>query len=167
MTISGQDLMVFVKEGTTYNSIAFATSHTLDVNMEQVDASTKDSGNGYWQNSEPGMMSWSMSTENLMSDIAEHGLSYNALFELMLKRQTVDVVFSLQTNNIDYATKLDTEFEVPSTGWTCDASNNYHGKAYITALSVTATNGEKATYSATFTGAGALLKAGAGIEKKK
>lgn len=167
MTLNGSDLMVFVKNGTTYNSVAFATSHTLDVSMEQVDASTKDNGNGYWSNSEPGMMNWSMNTENLMSDTAENGLSYNALFELMLKRETVDVVFSLQTNNIDYASKLDTEFEVPSTGWTHDTTNNYHGKAYITSLSVTATNGEKATYSATFTGAGALLKAGAGIEKKK
>lgn len=167
MTLNGSDLMVFVKDGTTYKSIAYATNHSLDVNMESMDSSTKDSGNGYWQNQEPGMMSWSMSTENLMSDTAEHGLSYNDLFELMLKRETLEVYFSLQTNNIDYAQKLGEEFEVPSTGWTYDSTNNYHGKAYITSLSVTATNGEKCTYSATFTGAGALLKTGNGIEKKK
>lgn len=167
MTLSGQDLMVFVKNGAGYSSIAYATSHTLDVSMDQIDSSTKDNGVGYWQNSEPGLMSWTMSTENLMSDTAEHGYSYNDLFEIMLKRETVDVVFSLQTNNIDYASKLDQEFEVPETGWTPDTDNNYHGKAYITSLSVSATNGEKASYSATFTGAGALLKAGKGVEKKK
>lgn len=159
--------MVFVKDGTTYKSIAFATNHTLDINMEQMDSSTKDNGVGYWTNAEPGMMSWSMSTENLMSDSAENGLSYNDLFELMLKRETVEVYFSLQTNNVDYSAKLGEEFEVPSTGWTYDSTNNYHGKAFITSLSVTATNGEKASYSATFTGAGALLKSGKGIEKKK
>lgn len=166
MTLQGQDLMVFVKNGESYNSIAYATSHTLDVSMDQTDTSTKDNGVGYWSNSEPGLMSWTMSTENLMSDTAENGLSYNSLFEIMLKRQTVDVVFSLQTNNTDYEGKIDQEFEVPSTGWTPDTTNNYHGKAYITSLSVTATNGEKASYSATFTGAGALLKAGQGIQKK-
>ena len=166
MTLNGQDLMVFVKNGDSYSSVAFATNHTLDVNMEQIDASTKDNGVGYWSNSEPGLMSWSMSTENLMSDSAENGLSYNALFELMLKRETVEVYFSLQTNNVDYASKLGEEFTVPNTGWTYDNTNNYHGKAYITSLSVTATNGQKATYTATFTGAGALLKAGSGIQKK-
>ena len=167
MTLNGQDLMVFVKSGSTFKSIAYATNHTLDVSMEQIDASTKDNGVGYWSNSEPGMMSWSMSTENLMSDTAENGLSYNALFEIMLKRETVDVVFSLQTNNVDYTKKLNEEFKAPTAGWTSDATNNYQGKAYITSLSVTATNGQKATYTATFTGAGALLKMGAGIEKKK
>ena len=166
MTLQGQDLMVFVKDGSGYKSIAFATNHTLEVSMEQIDASTKDNGVGYWSNSEPGLMSWSMSTENLMSDTAENGLSYNALFEIMLKRSTVDVVFSLQTNNIDFANKLNEEFTVPSTGWNYDATNNYQGKAYITSLNVTATNGQKATYTATFTGAGALLKMGKGIEKK-
>ena len=102
-----------------------------------------------------------------MCDTAEHGMNINDLFDLMLKRETVDVVFSLQTNNIDYASKIDSEFEVPETGWTNDTANNYHGKAYITSLSITANNGEKATCSATFTGAGALMKTGQGIQKKK
>lgn len=166
MILNGSDLMVFVNNGTSYNSIAYATSHTLDVSMDSTDISTKDNGNGIWQNSEPGMMSWSMSTENLMCDVAEHGMNINDLFDLMLKRTPVDVVFSLQTNNIDYASKIDTEFVCPDSGWTKDDTNNYHGKAYITSLSITANNGEKATCSATFTGAGGLMKAGAGIQKK-
>lgn len=167
MTINGQDLMVFVKDGdNSYKSIAFATNHTLDVSMEQIDASTKDNGNGYWSNSEPGMMSWSMTTENLMADDGINGLDYNALFEIMLKRETVEVYFSLQTNNQNFNIKDQNTFEAPTSGWTYDKDNNYHGKAYITSLSVTATNGEKATYNATFTGAGALIQSGDGIKKK-
>lgn len=166
MTLNGSDLMVFVQSGSTYHSIAYATNHTLEVSMNQVDSSTKDNGCGYWENSEPGMMSWTMSTENLMSDSAENGFSFNALFELMLKRETIEVVFALQSNTPDYAGKIDTEFTAPSTGWNPDTTNQYHGKAYITSLSCTATNGEKATYNATFSGAGALLKTGNGIQKK-
>ena len=158
--------MVFVNNGTKLQSIAYATNHTLEVSMNTTDTSTKDNGNGLWQNSEPGMMSWSMSTENLMSDSAQNGLSFNSLFDIMLKRQTVEVAFALQTNNIDYAGKLDTVFEAPSDGWTPDTANQYHGKCYITSLNITATNGEKATYTATFTGAGNLQKTGNGIQKK-
>lgn len=162
MTINGQDLMVFVK-GTDgkYKSIAYATNHTLDVSMEQIDASTKDNGVGYWSNSEPGMMSWSMTTENLMSDSGENGYDYNALFELMLKRETVEVCFGLQNNGTH---SIESEYQAPSDGWEV-STGYYHGKAFITSLSVTATNGEKATYSATFTGAGALLLQKPGIKK--
>ena len=162
MTINGQDLMVFVKESTgNYKSIAFATNHTLDVSMEQIDASTKDNGVGYWSNSEPGMMSWSMTTENLMSDSGENGYDYNQLFKLMLERKTVEVCFGLQSNGTH---DINTEYQAPPTGWTV-SEGYYHGKAFITSLSVTATNGEKATYSATFTGAGALLLQEPGIKK--
>lgn len=167
MILAGQDLMVFVNDGTNYKSVAYATSHTLDISMDQTDISTKDAGSGIWQCSEPGMMSWSMTTDNLMADSAENGLSANDIFDLMLKRKTVDVVFSLQTNNIDYETKINEEFQVPSTGWTYDDKNHYHGKAYITSLSITANNGEKASFNATFTGAGTLMKEGTGIQKKK
>lgn len=166
MTINGQDLMVFVNDGSSYKAIAFATNHTLDVSMEQIDSSTKDNGNGYWSNSEPGMMSWSMTTENLMSDSGENGYDYNALFSLMLERKTVKVVFGLQGNNQSFDIKDENSFNAPSTGWTPDETNCYVGEAYITSLSVTATNGEKATYNATFTGAGSLTMKGSGIKKK-
>ena len=167
MTLNGSDLMVFVKSGNGYKSVAYATNHTLNVTMNQIDTSTKDNGQGFWANSEPGLMNWEMTTENLMNDSGDdNGLSFNSLFDIMLKRETVDVVFSLETNNQDFDSKANNEFDVPTGGWTSDSSNNYHGKVYITSLSCTATNGEKANYSATFTGAGPLLKTGDGIKKK-
>lgn len=165
-TINGQDLMVFVQKDGKYTAVAFATNHTLDVSMEQIDASTKDNGNGYWSNSEPGMMSWSITTENLMSDDGSNGYDYNGLFSIMLKRETVDVCFGLKSSLNGEDVTNDGSFNAPTSGWTPDETNCYTGKAYITSLSVTATNGEKATYNATFTGAGALILKGAGIKKK-
>lgn len=164
-TLNGSDLMVFVTIGGKLKSIAYATSHQMNVNMNIKDTSTKDNGNGMWENAEAGLMSWDMSSNNLMSDSAQNGASMNDLFELMLTRTPVDVAFSLQINNIDYSKKLADVFEAPSGGWTCDAANQYHGKALITSLNVTADNGEKATASVTFKGCGNLQKMGKGIEK--
>lgn len=163
-TINGSDLMVFAKKGDQLQSIAYATSHQLNVTMNTKDTSTKDNGNGMWQNSEPGLASWTLQSDNLMSDAAENGLSMNDLFDMFLNRVPVDVAFSLQTNNPDYSTKLDQEFTAPETGWTPDAANQYRGKALITSLNVTAQNGEKATASVTFTGCGNLQKVGKGIQ---
>lgn len=164
MTINGSDLMVFVKVNGALKSIAFATSHTLDISLNTVDTSTKDNGNGMWQNNEPGMASWSMSSENLMSDSAENGASMNDLFDIFLKRQKVEVVFALQGNNLDYSAKLGEEFKAPETGWTPDTKNQYKGEALITSLSVNAANGEKATASVSFTGCGNLMKVGEGLK---
>lgn len=165
MTINGSDLMLFVESGNTFYSIAYATNHTLSVNMAQVDTSTKDNGNGYFANSEPGMISWEVTSENLMSDAAENGFSFNDLFQLFLKRETVKVVFALQKNSTNFADKMNEEFTAPADGWSPSDKNNYFGRAYITSLSVTATNGEKATMSVTLTGAGSLLMEGKGIQK--
>lgn len=161
--IQGADLMVFAKKNDKLQSIAFATSHTLDVTMNTKDTSTKDNGNGIWQNSEAGLMSWTMQTDNLMSDVSENGLSMNDLFEMMLTRKPVEVAFALQGNNTDYSAKLDEEFTAPTEGWTPDTKNQYHGKALITSLNVTAQNGETAKASATFAGCGNLMKMGGGI----
>lgn len=164
MTLNGSDLMLFVEKDSKKQSIAYATNHTLEINADTKDISTKDNGNGIWQNAEVGMMSWSTSSENLCCLNDPHGLGYNDLVELMLKRQPIEVCFALQSSITDYTDKIDKEFEVPSTGWSHDASNNYHGKAIITSLSLTAQNGEKANYTVQLQGAGALLKAGAGIK---
>ncbi|MCH5241794.1 MAG: phage tail protein [Muribaculaceae bacterium] len=164
-TLNGSDLMVFVTVGGKLKSIAYATSHQMNVNMNTKDTSTKDNGNGMWENAEAGLMSWDMSSNNLMSDSAENGASANDLMEIFLSRTPVEIAFSLQTNNIDYTKKLADVFEAPEGGWTCDATNQYHGKALITSLNVTADNGEKATYTVSFKGCGNLQKMGKGIEK--
>lgn len=164
MTLNGQDLMVFAKIGTTYKSIAYATNHTLNVTRATVDSSTKDNGGGEWSYAEKGLASWEMTTENLMAAEAENGHSFNTLFDEFLKGTEVELIFSLQSNEEKFdSTK---QFEVPEGGWDPDETNCYKGKAIITSLSVTAQNGEKANYNATFTGCGQLLKVGKGIQKK-
>ena len=110
--------------------------------------------------------SWSTSSENMVSDGSENGHNYNTLFDMFLKREKVKIAFSLQTDNIDYASKLDSDFQAPSAGWTYDAANHYEGDAIITSLSLTAQNGEYATYTVQFQGCGALKKIGNGIKKK-
>lgn len=156
--------MVFVKKDGAYKSIAFSKSSTLDVSMNLIDASTKDSGNGMWQNQEPGLASWTVQTDNLMSDKGENGASFNDLMDAFLKREPVELVFGLQTNSPDYSAKLDTPFTAPEGGWTPDTQNHIGGNALITSLNVTAQNGEYATMSATFTGCGNLQKKGNGIQ---
>lgn len=135
-------------------SIAFATSHTLDISGETTDTSTKDSSNnGEWATSEMGLLSWTCSSENLVGN-PRNGLGYDELFDLMIKKQPVELVFGYKTT-VSGATE---SYEVPEGGWTPKSNDGYKGKAYITALSLNAPNGENSTMSVTFTGTSALVK---------
>ena len=86
--------MLFVKKGTDYKSIAFATNHTITINLETKETSTKDNG-GKWQTSEAGIMSWTANSENLMGNESQ-GFSYDELFALMIAREPIDVRFALE-----------------------------------------------------------------------
>lgn len=161
--IQGQDLMLFVKTSDgTLKSIAFATSHTLSTSMETVDNSNKDEGAGRWSSYTAGMMQWSCTSENLMAEKATNGHTFNSLFDVYLSRQPIEVAFALQKDYTDLTTKLDSDWEAPSTGWSPSA-NQYTGTALITNLEVTAQNGQVATYSITMQGCGNLKKVGSGI----
>lgn len=145
----GQDLMVFVGG----KSIALATSHTLEISAETISCSTKDNGGGEWETSESGLLSFTMSTENLIGD-ERNGKGFDELFDMMIKKQPVDLVFTMKgtvANKGEY-------YEVPTGGWSPKTNSGYSGKALITSLSLNAPNGEHATMSATFTGTGALKK---------
>lgn len=165
-TVNGSDLMAFVTVNGKLKSVAYATNHTLSVQCSTVDVSCKDFGNGRWQAVERGLQSWSVTSDNFMALEGENGASFNDLFDIYLMGDEVEIAFSLQTDNIDYSKKLGEEFVAPNDGWTYDASNCYKGKALITDLSITAQNGEKATFNVTFQGVGNLLKIGNGIQKK-
>ena len=60
--IKGDELMLFKGE----KSIAYATSHTLTVNGNSIDISSKD--HGYWGASEVGNITWEITSENLYTD---------------------------------------------------------------------------------------------------
>ena len=147
--IKGGDLMLFVGG----HSIGYATNHTLSINADTKETSTKDSG-GKWQTSEAGILSWTASSENLMSN-DQQGVGYQQLVDYMINRTTVVGVFTLEGNSTDLDThKLD---NVPTGGWTPDNSTpTLTGNMIITSVEMNAPNGENATFTVNFTGNGAL-----------
>jgi len=147
--IKGQNLMCFVGG----KSIAFATSHTLEVSGETTDCSTKDNGGGEWATSEMGLLSWTCSSENLVGD-PRNGLGYDELFDLMVKKEAVDLVFA----NKSKSSSAGEAYTVDEGGWTAKTNDGHKGKAFITSLSLNAPNGENSTMSVSFTGVGALEK---------
>lgn len=137
--IKGQELMLFLKG----KSIAFATNHTLNLAAEMADVSNKDEGGGDWKVSEVKQLSWEATTENLYS-----ASGYSALYDLMIAKEPIDAVF---------AVKKETTTDLPSGGtWT--ASDGLTGKVIINSISVNAQTGDYASFTANFTGVGALTK---------
>lgn len=142
-TIKGGALMAFVGGKST----ACATSHTLSINLETKETSSKDSGGG-WGTSEAGILSWSAKSENIAS-AGDKGLTYDDLVDLMVAREPVDLIFG---------PKSETAEDVPEGGWTPLAGKGRKGKAYITSVEENAPNGENATFTVDFTGTGPLEK---------
>ena len=135
--INGSDLMVFMGG----KSIAYATSHSLTISAETNDVTSKDSGNGDWSSATVKKFSWECSTENLYSKEA-----YSQLYTAMIAKSPVTLVIDLKEGDT-----------LQEQGWTPVASGTgYTGSAIITSLEMTAPDGDNATFSATFTGTGAL-----------
>lgn len=147
--IKGSDLMLFVGG----KSIAYATSHTLEISGETVDTSNKDEGSGGWASNEAGTLSWTASSENLYS-VDGAGDNYEDLFDLMVAKQPIECIFCKKSQASDT--------DVPTDGWTAGtasaSSPQYKGNGVITSLSLNAPNGEYSTYSLTITGVGKLGK---------
>lgn len=152
--IKGSDIMVFVGSGAAAKSIAMATNHTLTISAETKETSSKDSG-GKWATSEVGILSWEATSENILSTGAA-GKGYDDLFELMIKRQPVELVMAIEGDSTSVEDdKLDA---VPEEGWKPKTGDGYTGKAIITSLEKSAPNGDNATFSVTFTGVSELKK---------
>lgn len=150
--IKGGDLMLFV-DG---KSIAYATNHTISINADTKETSTKDAG-GKWQTSEVGILSWSATSENLYAEQeGGEGHHYQDLFTYMVNRTPIIAVFSIEGSspNLDEG-KFDS---VPKGGWTySNTAKALTGKVIITSLELNAQNGENASFTATFTGTGPLV----------
>ena len=153
MIIKGSDLMLFVQPTAgTFKSIGYATNHTLTIGTTSSEVSTKDSGGGLWNEAVVQKLNWSATTENLFA-LTAAGATYDDLFDVMTKRETINIQFTLESS---YQTKPST---VPAGGWSPIATPSYKGKAYITDLQKNAPDGDNASFTATFTGIGALEKA--------
>jgi predicted secreted protein len=165
--IKGGDMMLFINQGTTTKSIAFATSHTLTVSTDTQQTSTKDDG-GKFQSSDYGIISWSASSENLCSYDGA-GYNYQDLIDLMLSQTKVTAIFSVEGSSgstYPYANKLDSVDDATggvwapgNTGTIGSASNKslgYTGTVLITSVEVNAPNGENATFTVQLQGDGPL-----------
>lgn len=141
--IKGNDLMLFDNQG---KSIAYATAHTLSLSGETSDTSSKD--HGIWGAQEVTRVTWEITTENLYTEDA-----FDTLMAAMLARTAIDVEFGLKAET-GTGTVVDGDYP----NWTPKTGSTYKGKAFITSLTANANNGENATFSATFSGAGKLEK---------
>lgn len=144
--IDGGDLMLFVKNGASAKSIAFATSHRIAINAESSDITHKDIKGG-WKASKVKSFSWEVSTENLFSNDGE-GVTFYDLFDLMTAKTEINAVFAVNDSSASV---------VPTGGWSVPSSGEIlSGKVIITSLEANAPSGDNATFTCTFVGVGAL-----------
>ena len=143
--IKGDELMLFNGE----KSIAYATSHSLTINGNTIDISSKD--HGYWGASEVGNITWEITSENLYTD-----KYYGELFDAMVSRNQLSVAFGFASN-----WDINGLVDATNAEYTLNKNKTYYtGKVYVTSLTANANSGENATISITLTGCGALTKVG-------
>lgn len=150
-TILGKKLMLFVKDGETYTSIAYATNHTFTTSASTVSVASKDdadvaSGAGKWDAQDLDMFSWSISAENLFA-YEGNGMTCDKVMELYLAGTLLEVKFGLAQTSTTGA---------PTEGWSQDTQKMLSGTAYITSLDINASNDGRATMSISLTGKGAV-----------
>lgn len=148
--LKGDELFVYVKTGSTtgntdYAPIAYSTSCSLNISADSIDTSNKMAG--VWASALAGKLSWTISTEALMS---YDNTGYSYFFDKLVDRTPFLIKFGQVTN-------------LASGDFTMNASKVYYtGQAYCTSCNLTADNGGVCTMSIEFTGDGALTKTGDG-----
>lgn len=139
--ILGDELFVYAMVGEEWIPVGFSTSCSLNLTADSIDTSNKFSG--VWTSVLPGKISWSISTESLMS-YAETGYGY--FFDKLTNREA----FELRFGQVKTAEGRDFDLN--------EEKVYYKGRAYCTNCSLTADNGGVATMSIEFQGEGALEK---------
>lgn len=131
--VNGTSILLSMKIGGTHKTIAHAKSHTITINTEMRDTTSKDSLD--WKETAKGRFSWSGSVDGLVDYTEAVGTAnYETLVEAML---------------------AGTEIEVKSFDGT---SLILTGMAVLTSVELSAGDAENATYSCSFEGSGALVK---------
>ena len=127
--INGTDLLLYVN-GV---AVAHASSHSLSMGMNTLDASTKSSAG--WKDLKPGQRSWNISGEHLYAFDAAFGAT--GLMAIFTARSLVTVKFAT-TNNLN---------------------KRFTGSGYLTSLDLNAPNEENSTFSFSIEGTGVLTEA--------
>lgn len=153
----GEKVQLWLKDksGATPTCLAMATSLSVEISADATDISSKDSGR--WSSSLLGKISWTASASNLFT-VAD----YSKLIDVMVANTPIEIVFAT-VKNYDTVTSGTTDsegiFTNTPTVWESN-DDMYHGKVIVNSISLSANNGEVATYDVSFTGVGALQKGG-------
>ncbi len=142
--IAGKDIMIFFKFNGTARALALASNHTLDLQAEVTDTSSKDSGR--WSDGEVTKLRWSASSNNFMEGLEGDS---KAVVDAWMAGQEVDIVLAIPTN-IE-------EDTVPEAGWLPPSTGGgYMGKALLTGVVVDAPAEGNASMNISLTGKGPL-----------
>ena len=138
--IAGKDIMIFV-DGS---AIAMATNHTLTLNTETSETSSKDTG--LWGDEKVTRLRWEASSDSFVDGIGSTS-SFATLFDLWKAGEAVDISLAVPSN---LASAVDGE--VPTAGWTEPTSGQYEGQALITSVSLNTPHDGDATMSVSMRG---------------
>ena len=143
--ILGDELFVYINTGTgtteTWTPLAYSTTCSLNLTSDTIDASNKMAG--VWTAALPGKLSWTISTEALMST-SETGYEY--FYDKLVKREAFKIRFGQVT-------------DLSAQDFTQDETKTYYeGEAYCSSCNLNADNGAVCTMSVEFTGNGELKK---------
>lgn len=143
----GKNLMLFIEIESKYTAIAAAKDCSYTVSAEMSETSSKDSG--IWKDQQPTKLSWNAKSSNLL--IFGDANGYDILMGKMVAMEPVKIRFSK-------IKEVNSKDGIPETGWT-ENGNIMEGEAYVSSLELTAPDGDNASYSVSFEGAGKLGKA--------
>lgn len=148
--IKGKKLMVWVKQGSgNYQSIGYATNHTLSTSATTISVSHKDladAGAGHWNDQNLDELSWTITSENFYANTAE-GITFADLFGYYANGNTLDLKFGIAA---------DSTTGVPTGGWATPTGTVLSGQAIISGIDVNAPTDDNASFTITFQGKGAL-----------
>lgn len=142
--VNGTDLIIQI--GTTSGNdtpVAYATSCSLEISMDEIDQTNKDSSG--WKKIIGGLRSWSISSDQLYQNESKSG----------------EKGFTEFWDHVGGSTygRTPVYVQMMRTGTLTSDNKIYWGYAYVTSLSVNGGTEDQATFSVTLTGSGELTEA--------
>lgn len=147
--VSGGDIMLFVPSGSSYTSIAHATSHQLSLSADVESIDTKDAGK--YGMSEVSKINWEITANHMYTESG-----YDTFFTYMTSMNPIQVVFGPKSSTEIAGNPADVNITADG-NWT-PGTYVYSGQAIISALDWSADAGSKSTVSVTLQGQGAITK---------
>lgn len=150
--VDGSNIMLFKKNGSSYESIAHASSHTLSISTEQEEINTKDAGAASWVTAS--RYNWEITCDHFYTSEG-----YETFLDLITNPSSnqMTVAFGLKAAAEIAGTPKDVNKDSDDE-WTPNTSYVYYGTVTVSNLDWTAAAGSKSTFSATLNGVGAISK---------